>query len=95
MQNQQYDALLGGMASNSTTAIVPNLRRLSSTKSGSVVTSNYLDDNDVEDLEMLLEAYFMQLDGTRNRILSVRDKFLNHIMIKFHNLGKNKNSFFL
>ncbi|XP_022136744.1 magnesium transporter MRS2-4 [Momordica charantia] len=73
MQNQQYDALLGGMASNSTTAIVPNLRRLSSTKSGSVVTSNYLDDNDVEDLEMLLEAYFMQLDGTRNRILSVRE----------------------
>ncbi|XP_022942922.1 magnesium transporter MRS2-4-like [Cucurbita moschata] len=73
MQNQQADALLGGLASNSTTAIVPHLRRLSSTRSGSMVTSNLLDDNDVEDLEMLLEAYFMQLDGTRNRILSVRE----------------------
>ncbi|XP_038890448.1 magnesium transporter MRS2-4 [Benincasa hispida] len=73
MQNQQFDALMGGVASNSTTAIVPHLRRLSSTRSGSMVTSNLLDDNDVEDLEMLLEAYFMQLDGTRNRILSVRE----------------------
>ncbi|KAK6121166.1 hypothetical protein DH2020_045087 [Rehmannia glutinosa] len=46
--------------------------RLSSTRSGSLV-SNYLNDDDVEDLEMLLEAYFMQLDGTRNKILSVRE----------------------
>ncbi|KAF5764734.1 putative magnesium transporter MRS2 [Helianthus annuus] len=30
-------------------------------------------DDDVEDLEMLLEAYFMQLDGTRNKILSVHE----------------------
>ena len=28
-------------------------------------------DDDVGDLEMLLESYFMQLDGIRNRILSV------------------------
>ena len=87
IQNQQSDASLGVVASNSTTATVPHLRRLSSTRSGSAVTSNLSDDNDVEDLEMLLEAYFMQLDGTRNRILSVRSKFLHHIMIKFHNLA--------
>ncbi|XP_022922716.1 magnesium transporter MRS2-4-like [Cucurbita moschata] len=73
MQNQQSDASLGVVASNSTTVTVPHLRRLSSTRSGSAVTSNLSDDNDVEDLEMLLEAYFMQLDGTRNRILSVRE----------------------
>jgi len=37
------------------------------------VSSHNLDDNDVEDLEMLLEAYVMQLDGTCNKILSVRE----------------------
>ncbi|OIW17924.1 hypothetical protein TanjilG_17760 [Lupinus angustifolius] len=42
-----------------------------STKSESLVTKH--DDNDVEELEMLLEAYFMQLDATRNKILSVRE----------------------
>ncbi|KAF6137278.1 hypothetical protein GIB67_036315 [Kingdonia uniflora] len=71
MQNQQHEALLNGtVASNSFTT---NLRRLNSNRSGSVVTSNHFDDHDVEDLEMLLEAYFMQLDGTRNKILSVRE----------------------
>lgn len=49
------------------------------------MTSN--DDNDVEDLEMLLEAYFMQLDGTRNKILSVSvhvTRFLsNHVHVNF------------
>ncbi|KAE9601235.1 hypothetical protein Lalb_Chr13g0295641 [Lupinus albus] len=40
-----------------------------STKSESPVSRN--DYNDVEELEMLLEAYFMQLDSTRNKILSV------------------------
>ncbi|CAA2966068.1 magnesium transporter MRS2-I-like [Olea europaea subsp. europaea] len=29
------------------------------------------DDNDVEDLEMLLEAYFMQIDGTLNKLTTV------------------------
>ncbi|KAL9994628.1 putative Mg2+ transporter protein, CorA-like/Zinc transport protein ZntB [Helianthus debilis subsp. tardiflorus] len=38
-----------------------------------VVCKANLYDDDVEDLEMLLEAYFMQLDGTRNKILSVRE----------------------
>ncbi|KAL6513177.1 Magnesium transporter MRS2-4 [Orobanche gracilis] len=49
-----------------------HFRRLSSAISGSLV-SNYHNGDDVEDLEMLLEAYFMQLDGIRNKILSVRE----------------------
>lgn len=70
-QNQQSEALLAATASNSIVPVPSHLRRLSSNRSGSLVTSNFMDDNDVEDLEMLLEAYFMQLDGTRNKILSV------------------------
>ncbi|KAL2487650.1 Magnesium transporter MRS2-4 [Forsythia ovata] len=72
IQNQQSEALMGAMASNGMVPAAPHLRRLSSTRSGSLV-SNYINDHDVEDLEMLLEAYFMQLDGTRNKILSVRE----------------------
>nr|KJB77691.1 hypothetical protein B456_012G151400 [Gossypium raimondii] len=71
IQNQQLEALSGGAASNSITTISPRLPRLSSNRSASLVSSHNLDDDDVEDLEMLLEAYFMQLDGTRNKILSV------------------------
>ncbi|XP_057778648.1 magnesium transporter MRS2-4 isoform X2 [Salvia miltiorrhiza] len=70
IQNQQAESL--GPASNSIVPGAPHLRRLNSARSGSLV-SNYLNDQDVEDLEMLLEAYFMQLDGTRNKILSVRE----------------------
>ncbi|MBA0631053.1 hypothetical protein Godav_003087 [Gossypium davidsonii] len=73
IQNQQLEALSGGAASNSITTISPRLPRLSSNRSASLVSSHNLDDDDVEDLEMLLEAYFMQLDGTRNKILSVRE----------------------
>ncbi|KAJ0078189.1 hypothetical protein Patl1_36693 [Pistacia atlantica] len=73
IQNQQAEALLAAAASNSIVARAPHLRRLSSNRSGSLVTSTFMDDNDVEDLEMLLEAYFMQLDATRNKILSVRE----------------------
>ncbi|XP_020094239.1 putative magnesium transporter MRS2-G [Ananas comosus] len=74
IQNQQFEALVTSGASNSIVAAGPNLARISSNNQGSasIVTSIY-PDNDVEDLEMLLEAYFMQLDGTRNRILSVRE----------------------
>ncbi|XP_015878946.3 magnesium transporter MRS2-4 isoform X2 [Ziziphus jujuba] len=72
IQNQQSEALLALSASNSISNSTPHLHRISSKRSGSL-TSNLLDDNDVEDLEMLLEAYFMQLDGTRNKILSVRE----------------------
>ncbi|KAI3931793.1 hypothetical protein MKW98_012203 [Papaver atlanticum] len=74
IQNQQSEALMGTMGSTSNVTVGPNLRRLDSNKSASLVTSNRFDDHDdVEDLEMLLEAYFMQLDGTRNKILSVRE----------------------
>lgn len=73
IQNQQSEALLGRSGSNSISPAAPNLRRLSSNRSGSLVTSNNMNEDDVEDLEMLLEAYFMQLDGTRNKILSVRE----------------------
>ncbi|KAL8128594.1 hypothetical protein V2J09_017749 [Rumex salicifolius] len=31
------------------------------------------DENDVEDLEMLLEAYFMQIDGTLNKLTTLRE----------------------
>uniref|UniRef100_A0ACD5TN44 Uncharacterized protein n=1 Tax=Avena sativa TaxID=4498 RepID=A0ACD5TN44_AVESA len=72
-QNQQVEVIMTSAASNS---IIPgtSLHRLNSSfrRSVSIATSMYLD-NDVEDLEMLLEAYFMQLDGIRNRILSVRE----------------------
>ncbi|XP_020975850.1 magnesium transporter MRS2-4-like [Arachis ipaensis] len=69
LQNQKLDAHVGATTLNN----LFNTRRLGSTRSGSLVTSNLGDDNDMEDLEMLLEAYFMQLDGTRNKILSVRE----------------------
>ncbi|KAF2293873.1 hypothetical protein GH714_005301 [Hevea brasiliensis] len=72
VQNQQSEALLGTAASNSIITFTPHLRRLNSSHSASQVTGS-IDENDVEELEMLLEAYFMQLDGTRNKILSVRE----------------------
>ncbi|XP_068314421.1 magnesium transporter MRS2-4-like [Pyrus communis] len=70
-QNQQPEDLLGRSASNRIPA--SHLRRLGSTRSRSLVTSYYMDHDDVEDLEMLLNAYFMQLDRTRNKILSLRE----------------------
>ncbi|GKD31922.1 magnesium transporter MRS2-4, partial [Tanacetum coccineum] len=73
LQNQPSEALLGGVGSVSFTSDAHHLRRHSSVKSGSMLTSANLNDDDVEDLEMLLEAYFIQLDGTRNKILSVRE----------------------
>lgn len=71
-QNQQVEAIMTSAASNSIVPAGASLPRLNSSfrRSVSIATSIYLD-NDVEDLEMLLEAYFMQLDGIRNRILSV------------------------
>ncbi|CAJ1938329.1 unnamed protein product [Sphenostylis stenocarpa] len=72
--NQQFDeAQLGATTSNNLPNSARSVRQLSSNRSESLVTSHYGDDNDVEDLEMLLDAYFMQLDGTRNKILSVRE----------------------
>ncbi|GER45932.1 magnesium transporter MRS2 [Striga asiatica] len=74
-QNQQFEAQYADPPSNSIVPAGPaHFRRLSSTKSGSLLSNYHQNDNDdVEDLEMLLEAYFMQLDGTRNKILSVRE----------------------
>ncbi|KAJ0984286.1 hypothetical protein J5N97_002642 [Dioscorea zingiberensis] len=74
IQFQQLEALMASGVSNSIAIAAPHMARLNSNPwSASIVTSIYSDDNDVEDLEMLLEAYFMQLDGTRNKILSVRE----------------------
>ncbi|CAN6905262.1 hypothetical protein Bca4012_095646 [Brassica carinata] len=71
-QNQQAEALLEGTVSVAPPHNSSNLYRLTSNRSASMVTSN-MDEDDVEDLEMLLEAYFMQLDGMRNKILTVRE----------------------
>ncbi|KAF2319877.1 hypothetical protein GH714_019927 [Hevea brasiliensis] len=73
VQNQQAEALLGTATSNSIISFAPHLRRLNSDHSASLATGSILYENDVEELEMLLEAYFTQLDGTRNKILSVRE----------------------
>ncbi|ERN15081.1 hypothetical protein AMTR_s00056p00049330 [Amborella trichopoda] len=70
-QNQQLEstAAVVGSCSLTMTLSLPRLgENLHST--ATLVTSAHSDDNDVEDLEMLLEAYFMQLEGTRNKILS-------------------------
>ncbi|KAF5728115.1 putative RNA splicing protein mrs2 mitochondrial [Tripterygium wilfordii] len=73
IQNQQYEALLGEAESTNIVHAAPQFPRLASIRSGSLANSNITFENDVEDLEMMLEAYFMQLDGTRNKILSVRE----------------------
>lgn len=72
IQNFQYKALEAG-ASNSAITFPTNLQPLGSSihSNMSFGTSIMYVGNDVEDLEMLLEAYFMQLEGTHNRILSV------------------------
>jgi magnesium transporter len=72
IQNQQVEAIMSSAASNSIVPAGASMPRMNSSfrRSVSITTSMHLD-NDVEDLEMLLEAYFMQLDGIRNRILSV------------------------
>ncbi|KAK8948142.1 putative magnesium transporter MRS2-G [Platanthera guangdongensis] len=73
IQNQQFEALMASATSNSI-VLAPHLDRMNSNIRGSAsFTSFHSDDNNVEDLEMLLEAYFMQLEGTRNKILSVRE----------------------
>ncbi|XP_058089657.1 magnesium transporter MRS2-4 [Magnolia sinica] len=75
IQIQQFEALAAAGASNSSITFASNLPRAISNiqSNASMITSIHSDDHDVEDLEMLLEAYFMQLDGTRNKILSVRE----------------------
>ncbi|KAG0451968.1 hypothetical protein HPP92_025979 [Vanilla planifolia] len=73
IQNQYLEAFMASATSNSI-VVSPNLARRSSNIRGSAsFASLHSDDNNVEDLEMLLEAYFMQLEGTRNKVLSVRE----------------------
>ncbi|KAH9751177.1 Magnesium transporter MRS2-4 [Citrus sinensis] len=82
IQNQQAEALPGPAASNSIVPKASHLRRLSSNRSGSLVSSNLMDDNDVEDLEMLLEVreYIddtedyvnIQLDNQRNELIQLQ-----------------------
>lgn len=73
IQNQQFEALLASATSNSI-VLAPYIERMNSIVRGSASLASFpSDDNNVEDLEMLLEAYFMQLEGTRNKILSVRE----------------------
>ncbi|XP_057852737.2 magnesium transporter MRS2-4 isoform X3 [Cryptomeria japonica] len=69
-KNQQLEASVtaGGPSG---LAITPKLSR--SLSAPSFIDSVSGDEDEVEDLEMLLEAYFMQLDGTGNKILSVRE----------------------
>ncbi|KAL8553683.1 hypothetical protein ACS0TY_002112 [Phlomoides rotata] len=92
IQNQQAEALSTTAASNIIVPSAAHLRRLNSARSGSLV-SNYLNDNDVEDLEMLLEAYFMQLDGTRNKILYVSILMIRRIMLISNLITRETNSF--
>lgn len=74
LQSQQWEASITA-GRQSALAITPFLSHLNSRQlsTSSFVTSVAGDENDVEDIEMLLEAYFMQVDGTRNKILSVRE----------------------
>ncbi|XP_059298368.1 putative magnesium transporter MRS2-G [Lycium ferocissimum] len=85
IQNQQTETLLGTIVSNSVVPAAPNLRRINSarSRSGSLVSNpfNYFD------VVMLLEAYFMQLEGTRNKILSVSeyiDDTEDYVKIQLH-----------
>ncbi|KAE8667419.1 putative magnesium transporter MRS2-G [Hibiscus syriacus] len=67
VHNLQLEALLRDEFSNTICNHPPRLPRLGSNRSVSLV-SHYFDDNNVEDLEMLLEAYFVRLDRMRNKI---------------------------
>lgn len=72
IQNQQYKALEAS-ASNSAITFPTNVQPLGSNIHiiMSFGTSIMYVENDVGDLEMLLEAYFMQPEGTHNKILSM------------------------
>ncbi|KAM5552948.1 hypothetical protein ABKV19_025273 [Rosa sericea] len=50
----------------------PTIGSISRASRASMVTVRG-DENDVEELEMLLEAYFMQIDGTLNKLATLRE----------------------
>ncbi|KAL0907641.1 hypothetical protein M5K25_022061 [Dendrobium thyrsiflorum] len=72
-RNQIQNQLLTPATSNSIILATNYVRLNSNVRSSSSHVSFHLDDNNVEDLEMFLEAYFMQLEGSRNKILSMRE----------------------
>ncbi|KAF7144373.1 hypothetical protein RHSIM_Rhsim05G0093800 [Rhododendron simsii] len=89
IQSQHSEVLLAATTSCSIMSAGPQPRHVGSNRSASLVSSSHRDEQDVEDLEMLLEAYFMQLDGTRNKILSVReyiDDTEDYVNIQLDNL---------
>ena len=49
----------------------PRVSHLSSRRSSNTSFVSSANDYNVEELEMLLEAYFVQIDGTRKKILAV------------------------
>jgi len=65
IQNQQTEAASNSIVSQ------PNLQRHTSNR---ISTSMVTEEDDIDDMEMLLEAYFMQLEGMRNKILLVSSK---------------------
>ncbi|KAH7444485.1 hypothetical protein KP509_02G079600 [Ceratopteris richardii] len=59
---------------------LPSIWEIGSPNTGSRISrvsrasmATYTADNDVEELEMLLEAYFMQIDGTLNKLTALRE----------------------
>lgn len=49
----------------------PRVSHFSSRRSSNASFAGTVDDHNVEQLEMLLEAYFVQVDGTQKKILAV------------------------
>lgn len=51
----------------------PRVSHVSSRRSSNASYAGTVEDHNVEQLEMLLEAYFVQVDGTQKKILAVRE----------------------
>ncbi|TYJ14571.1 hypothetical protein E1A91_A10G127300v1 [Gossypium mustelinum] len=62
----------GSGAANWYLASPPIGSKISRASRASIATARG-DENDVEELEMLLEAYFMQIDGTLNKLTTLRE----------------------
>eukprot|EP00249_Psilotum_nudum_P005173 c18637_g1_i1 orf=737-1984(+) len=65
---QQAEAI-----SNASPGRSPHFSHVGSRRSSNSLISTSVGYCNVEELEMLLEAYFMQVDGTRNKLLTVRE----------------------
>lgn len=64
---------LSGSAAASWFISSPNISSKISRASRASMATIRGDENDVEELEMLLEAYFMQIDGTLNKLTTLRE----------------------